>query len=277
MTSYYYSGNKLVAEREASTLRYFHQDSLSSTSLMTDSSGGSLGTVKFAPFGSARSGSVPTDIQFTGQRLDATDLYYYGARFYDPAIGRFISPDTLVQSPTNPQNCNRYSYVMNNPLKYTDPTGHYWTWDDETLVDVWVPDDPPSAATPPLTPSLPLVTNQPVVPQGPEPDLPPAPITMGPEPTAPTSLKVADVVAVVADIAAFIPPVTVLAIAVGIGSSAIGLTITRADYSRGLASKRDLDVAEANFWWSLIPWVGIIPSYNQMAYDLKWLNIWGRR
>jgi RHS repeat-associated protein len=59
-----------------------------------------------------------------GQRLDATGLYYYNARYYDPMIGRFISPDIIVQSPANPQTLNRYSYCLNNPLKYRDPSGH---------------------------------------------------------------------------------------------------------------------------------------------------------
>ena len=62
--------------------------------------------------------------RFTGQRLDSTGLYYYGARYYDPTIGRFISPDTIVQDPANPQSFNRYSYCLNNPLKYVDPTGN---------------------------------------------------------------------------------------------------------------------------------------------------------
>jgi RHS repeat-associated protein len=64
--------------------------------------------------------------KFTGQRLDGSGLYYYNARYYDPDLGRFISPDTIVQDPTNPQNLNRYSYCLNNPLKYTDPSGHGW-------------------------------------------------------------------------------------------------------------------------------------------------------
>jgi hypothetical protein len=49
---------------------------------------------------------------------------YYRARYYDPAIGRFISADTIVPNPENPQDLNRYAYVRNNPLKYTDPSGH---------------------------------------------------------------------------------------------------------------------------------------------------------
>jgi RHS repeat-associated protein len=75
-------------------------------------------------FGSVRSGSTSTEIKFTGQRLDSTGLYYYGARYYDPEIGRFISPDTIVPNPMNPQTLNRYSYCLNNPLKYIDPSGH---------------------------------------------------------------------------------------------------------------------------------------------------------
>src|SRR5689334_12144096 len=51
-------------------------------------------------------------------------IYHYGARFYSPYINRFLSADTLVSNPANPQSLNRYSYVLNNPLKYTDPTGH---------------------------------------------------------------------------------------------------------------------------------------------------------
>gem|GEM_PF-6308577 len=67
-----------------------------------------------------------TDRLFTGQILDATGLYYYNARYYDPEIGRFISPDSIVQSPANPQTLNRYSYCINNPLIYTDQSGHFW-------------------------------------------------------------------------------------------------------------------------------------------------------
>ncbi|MBI4294960.1 MAG: RHS repeat-associated core domain-containing protein, partial [Chloroflexi bacterium] len=69
------------------------------------------------------SGTLPAQ-KFTGQRLDGTGLYYYGARYYDPALARFVSADTIVPRPANPQSLNRYSYTLNNPLKYVDPTGH---------------------------------------------------------------------------------------------------------------------------------------------------------
>ncbi len=53
-----------------------------------------------------------------------TGFYNYNARLYDPQIGRFLSADTIVPDAFNPQAFNRYSYNINNPLKYTDPTGH---------------------------------------------------------------------------------------------------------------------------------------------------------
>lgn len=55
---------------------------------------------------------------FTGNRIDAaTDLYFYTGQWYDPVIGRFIQPDTIVPEPANPQALNRYCYVLNSPLK----------------------------------------------------------------------------------------------------------------------------------------------------------------
>jgi len=81
--------------------------------------------IRYYPWGGVRSGEVPTDRRFTGQRWDgAVGLYDYKARWYDPYIGRFISPDTIVPDPGNPQDLNRYTYASNNPLIYTDPSGH---------------------------------------------------------------------------------------------------------------------------------------------------------
>ncbi|MFC2003977.1 RHS repeat-associated core domain-containing protein [Chloroflexota bacterium] len=83
---------------------------------------------KYYPYGYCRNSqpeidNFPTDKLFTGQRRDSTGLYFYNARYYDPAIGRFISPDIIVPNPMTPQSFNRYSYVLNNPLKYADPSG----------------------------------------------------------------------------------------------------------------------------------------------------------
>jgi RHS repeat-associated protein len=67
-----------------------------------------------------------TDRLFTGQReVAGLGIYHYGARFYSPKLGRFLSADPMGQSIANPQGFNRYSYALNNPVRYTDPTG-YW-------------------------------------------------------------------------------------------------------------------------------------------------------
>jgi RHS repeat-associated protein len=63
---------------------------------------------------------------FTGhEMLDDFGLIHMNGRIYDPELGRFLSPDPYVQVPEYSQNFNRYSYVLNNPLTYTDPSGHY--------------------------------------------------------------------------------------------------------------------------------------------------------
>ena len=71
-----------------------------------------------------------TERAFTGHKMNnraSNDLglIYMGARFYVPSIGLFASADTLVPDPTNPQQYNRYTYTLNNPLRYSDPTGHF--------------------------------------------------------------------------------------------------------------------------------------------------------
>jgi RHS repeat-associated protein len=80
------------------------------------------------PFGEVRTevGTISqTDFSFTGQRsISMLSIMDYIARMYDPAIGRFIQPDSIVPNPANPQSWNRYSYVLNSPVNYIDPSGH---------------------------------------------------------------------------------------------------------------------------------------------------------
>jgi RHS repeat-associated protein len=56
------------------------------------------------------------------------NLYNMNGRLYDPVVGRFLSPDPFIQDPSFSQSYNRYSYCLNNPLVYTDPTGEKWRW-----------------------------------------------------------------------------------------------------------------------------------------------------
>ena len=130
---YYYAGSQRIAMRvltsSSDTLYYLHADHLGSTSLTTDSNGNRVGELKYYPFGATRDewGSTPIDRRYTGQVSEEStlgSLYFFNARYYSPAIGRFLSADTIVPEPGNPQQFNRYVYSLSNPLKYTDPTGH---------------------------------------------------------------------------------------------------------------------------------------------------------
>ena len=89
----------------------------------------------YFPYGAPRmteGSALPTDNTFTGQKSDdSTGLLFYNARYYDTTLGRFTQPDTIVPNPLNPQSLNRFAYVLNNPLKYTDPTRHVECWDED--------------------------------------------------------------------------------------------------------------------------------------------------
>jgi RHS repeat-associated protein len=72
------------------------------------------------------SGTTPTDYTYTGQYSYASDfgLMFYNARWYDPYITQFSQPDSIIPDPYNSQDWNRYAYARNNPLRYTDSSGH---------------------------------------------------------------------------------------------------------------------------------------------------------
>ncbi|MGB3220265.1 MAG: RHS repeat-associated core domain-containing protein, partial [Anaerolineae bacterium] len=133
---YYYAGATRVAMRTgASTINYLLGDHLGSTALTLNSAGNRTTELRYYPYGAVRynPGSQVTTYRFTGQRWDSgTALYFYQSRWYDPAVGRFLSADTIVPGAENPQSLNRHSYAANNPVRYTDPSGHWF----ETALDI---------------------------------------------------------------------------------------------------------------------------------------------
>ena len=112
----------LNTAHDASGISYLASDGLGSVSEALSPSGSATGAQLYSPYGGVRysSGTMPTAKGFTGQYSDAssTGLDYYGARYYDPALGQFTSADTVSDG------LNRYGYVKGNPETATDPTGH---------------------------------------------------------------------------------------------------------------------------------------------------------
>ncbi len=155
---YIFAGGTRIALKDASNqVYYYHTDHLGSSTVVTYGSGpvtdpagppngGDLyQQLAYYPYGQTRVNSLcggsgegctsGVKHKYTGQEQDnstalmpggqadySTSLYYYGARYYDPVIGRFISADTVTGHSS--QKLNRYSYVLNNPMRYIDPSGH---------------------------------------------------------------------------------------------------------------------------------------------------------
>ena len=101
-----------LASNSSGTVEYYHQDHLGSTRLKTNSSGGIVYEPNYEPYGPGSGESGSEDYRYTGKREDLTGLYYFGARYYDPATGRFTTMDTVFGDLSDPQSLNRYSKVM---------------------------------------------------------------------------------------------------------------------------------------------------------------------
>ena len=144
---------------------YFHDELLGSIETVSDSSEIPIERFSYNPFGVKRS-QVPASGQpdirlgFTGAEEDKEfGLVNLVGRIYDPQIGRFLSPDPFISGPFSGQSYNRYSYVVNNPLTLTDPTG-FQGQDPDPLSGEnpsgWNDWDWPYGGRPPLVPAGPL-------------------------------------------------------------------------------------------------------------------------
>jgi len=135
---------KIVGTTTVEFFEYAHRDHLGSIEAVTDDNGNVLDQLAFEPFGSrkkknwtanisaselhalldAHSGNTRKARGFTGhEHLDRTGFIHMNGRVYDPVLGRFLSPDPIIQLPSFSQGWNSYSYVLNTPSSLTDPSG----------------------------------------------------------------------------------------------------------------------------------------------------------
>lgn len=113
--------------------RYLLTDNLGSISVITDEFGNVIDKLRYDPWGKRLEQESEKDRHyslrrgFTGhEHIDHLKLIHMNGRVYDPDLARFVSADPNIQSPSNSQSYNRYSYVLNNPYKYTDPSGYFF-------------------------------------------------------------------------------------------------------------------------------------------------------
>ena len=139
-TNYLFAGSEMIGMRvdrsDATTYtRYFHKDHLGSIATITDETGAVVERLSYDAWGKRRfpngqddpTGSISSQTTrgFTGQEeLADVGLVHMNGRVYDPLLGRFGTPDPTTENPFSTQGWNRYSYVGNSPLNFTDPSGY---------------------------------------------------------------------------------------------------------------------------------------------------------
>jgi RHS repeat-associated protein len=161
-TKHVYIGDERVASKvdlsaTQSATYWYHSDNIQSTEYVTSSGQSAVQHLEYFPSGEIfrEDNSIPASygishaVTFSAKELDASGFYYFGARYYDPRVQMWLSPDPILgkylrgevnQGVFNPQNLGLYSYAWNNPVILRDPTGSatwgdfwggvksFWTW-----------------------------------------------------------------------------------------------------------------------------------------------------
>ena len=122
----YWAGDRLIARRDgAGKLTDYHQDRLGSTRLLTNAKGVVVERHDYDPYGKPLNPPAGDERLWQGQRHDQdSGLTYMNARYYDPELGQFTAPDSIIPDPYSPQSLDRYAYTQNEPMNHTDPSGH---------------------------------------------------------------------------------------------------------------------------------------------------------
>lgn len=138
-----YLGNRLAASQKVTatetTSAYYLSDHHGTIILATDGAGATIHNQRYTPFGMVHNTAVALD-RYLGRESDVeTGLIHFGARYYSPVLGRFISPDWyIMENPEKaarlPQGYNVYGYALNNPLIFRDPSGLWFGLDDLIVI-----------------------------------------------------------------------------------------------------------------------------------------------
>jgi RHS repeat-associated protein len=131
----FFNGARIArVDRPSGTVHYYFSNHLGSHAVVTSAAGACEQDIEYYPYGGVVADHCPNVAQhykFTGKERDTeSGLDNFGARYYGSSMERMMSPDPVGGSLANPQTLNKYAYVMNNPLRYSDPTGLYGCADD---------------------------------------------------------------------------------------------------------------------------------------------------
>ncbi|MEL4106276.1 RHS repeat-associated core domain-containing protein [Oscillospiraceae bacterium WX1] len=124
-----YGGDMLISRTAGTTTLYYLYNGHGDVVNIADSTGSIVMTYDYDPFGvvTTATGNIANSYLYAGYQFDdETGLYYLNARYYDPVMARFMSADTYLGSVRDPLSLNLYTYCHNEPMMYTDPTGHSW-------------------------------------------------------------------------------------------------------------------------------------------------------
>jgi len=116
----------VAAKKSTGEVLFYHNDHLGGVNVSTDDAGSRVQLIEYDPWGKvSRDEGIGDSVRrFSGRLLDPeSGLYYSGGRYYDPELGRFISPDPFLPQPSDPQSLDRYPYVLNNLVNDIDPDG----------------------------------------------------------------------------------------------------------------------------------------------------------
>ncbi|WP_028768313.1 RHS repeat domain-containing protein [Shewanella fidelis] len=141
-----------ITHRSINTKRvfYLHKDHQGSTTTVTNSAGSVVQQFTYDPWGkqtaaythSLLNGLISPSASkgYTGhETVEHMDIIHMNGRIYDAEIGRFLQADPFIQQADNLQNYNRYAYVLNNPMSYTDPSGFFFDKIWKAIKKYWKP------------------------------------------------------------------------------------------------------------------------------------------